>query len=239
VQLFKSRCLTYSDDALPALSGIAQRTLALDPGQYFAGIWEKGIANQLGFFGEMPRVMATDVKMAEHALRSRPTFTWATFPGPIEFDGQYGEPICTLLEGQVQPVASDLFGQVKGGFIRLQGYSLQGPEMARKLLSTKLATPAMVHLDGVRAFPASRYPPHAQDNWYEGLDAIWDWSVVVCFGLTESWTSVGDWRNRHYITMLLLQPSHEKDSFVRIGLVTHFPVDWYDELACESVVTIV
>ncbi|KAJ4986559.1 heterokaryon incompatibility protein [Stagonosporopsis vannaccii] len=236
VETFKSRCLTYSDDALPALSGLAQRTLGLNPGQYLAGIWEKDIADQLSYRGKRAKNVAIRKQAMGHAPRLRPSFTWATFSGPIVFHGPFDQPICTFFGGQVLPVAGDLYGQVKEGFIRLKGRSIRGPEMVHKLLT---ATPSQlftradlvgfvtVFLDDIGQFSA----PLDSSVWYEGLDIIRDWSAVVCFGLGVD--------RRQETTMLLLEPSHEEDAFVRIGLVASFPSHWFDEFAKESLVTIV
>ncbi|KAF2127844.1 HET-domain-containing protein, partial [Dothidotthia symphoricarpi CBS 119687] len=51
---YSKRHLTYANDVLPALSGIARRTLSIQPGKYIAGMWEKGIAFQLSWHTTEP-----------------------------------------------------------------------------------------------------------------------------------------------------------------------------------------
>ncbi|KAH6638800.1 heterokaryon incompatibility protein-domain-containing protein [Boeremia exigua] len=240
VETFKKRHLTYVSDTLPALSGLAQRMLTLNPGQYFAGIWGRRFEHQLSWRPQYSQDVATEMQEADLYLRQKPTFSWATFPGPIKFGVGNTQPICTLLGGHVIPVAADLYGQVKEASLRICGRSVPGVEMVDKIMGAKISDLNMnydtlhhitVYLDRFRNFPMYEFPETPQNTWYEGLEVAWSWNKVVCLGLGVGF--------RNCTTMLLLHPSHNEDSFMRVGLVTEFPRRWFDELATERIVTIV
>ncbi|KAF2629229.1 HET-domain-containing protein, partial [Macroventuria anomochaeta] len=112
---FSSRSLSYASDALPALSGIARRTQSLHPGQYIAGMWEKGFCFQLGWY------LNSRTESAKIVL-TRPTFSWITAPRSITYALAYQPvPVCALLHAQSTPATMDPFGRIISASVTLRG----------------------------------------------------------------------------------------------------------------------
>ncbi|KAJ8113820.1 hypothetical protein OPT61_g4140 [Boeremia exigua] len=224
---FKMRSLTYNDDALPALSGMARRTLPLDPGGYFAGIWERGIGFQLGWAAENSCFPLTEVQK-EHQV-SRPTFSWTKCPGPLSMGIMtYGmRSICTLISGHSVPLAGDIYGQVERVSLTLRGLVICGSDLLKRVLQT---TPVGYHHLKLRFDTGQKF---SEDKLYKGLEEACDWSTVLCFGLTV------DHKDQVVEAMLMLQSVPEEDAFIRIGVVRELPRRFLDELATERIVTIV
>jgi hypothetical protein len=234
VESFTARSLTYADDALPALSGIARRTLALEPGRYFAGIWERDISYQLGW---------TDISLDPHdekkKVRPRPTFSWASSPRrvlwPIGLNTIGFEPICVFVAGTSVPCTGDIYGQVKEVCIQMQGLTIQGRDLVDKFqlcdLRHSWIGPA-IHLDMMERFPRDKWSKNPKETWYEDLSTACDWDLVVCFALCKNFKD-------NVVSMLLLQAVPEEDAFERIGVVSQFPCRFFDESSTERTVTIV
>jgi hypothetical protein len=127
---FSECSLTHADDALPALSGIAQRTLSLNPGRYFAGMWERDVAHQLCWVVHLPS-LATDGKRKP---RPRPTFSWVNSSGPVSSKFAYLEQtICALVAGRSVPLAGDVYGQVKEASIQMHGQTIPARSMIDRI----------------------------------------------------------------------------------------------------------
>lgn len=233
VEDFTKRSLTQADDALPALSGIAQIELSLNPGRYFAGIWERDIAEQLGWYVKPHQLVTGDRKRKP---QPRPTFSWATFPGPISFGYVY-QPHCTFHSGNAVPLAGDIYGQVKEAFIQMRGQTMPGWDLVGVIedLDDTLDDYRRAHLtiriDGMHSIPLDPYLKDLTENSYEGLETACDWDTVLCFVLGEDFYKT--------ICMLILQEVAGEDAFERIGVVLNFPVDAMDKLGPERIVTIV
>jgi hypothetical protein len=227
VQDFTKRSLSRADDALPALSGIAQRELSLSPGRYFAGIWERDIAKQLGWFVKPHQLVTGDRKRKP---QPRPTFSWATFPGPISYDFLH-RPLCTFHSGNAVPLAGDKYGQVKEAVIQMRGQTILGRDLAG-VIEYLNDTPHMtIQIDGMHPVPLDAHSDDPTEILYEGLETACDWDTVLCFVLGEEFVE--------RVSMLILQEVSGEDAFERIGVVRHFPYDLMDKLGPERIVTIV
>jgi hypothetical protein len=239
VRDFTKRSLTQADDALPALSGIAQRSLPMNPGRYFAGIWEHNIAYQLGWFvTRHPRVTGDRKKKPQ----PRPTFSWATFPGPVSFL-LMSRPLCTLHSGSIVPLADDKYRQAKEAIIQMRGRTMLGRELVDNIEHLNDFTtgswrdvyglrsfPVTIQIDGMPLIPFLPHRAEPEKYSYEGLGIACDWDTVLCFVL-------GDGLGK--ISMLILQQVSGEDAFERIGVVSEFPRDAMDKLGPERIVTIV
>ena len=235
VKDFTKRSLTQPDDALPALSGIARSKLPLNPGRYFAGIWERDIACQLGWFVK-PHPLVTGDRTKKP--QPRPTFAWATFPGPVSFDFMF-EPLCTLHGGSVVPLAGDTYGQVKEACIQMYGQTLRGRDLVgiiENLIHTRdddsqFYDRVIIQIDGMHSVSLAPYSNDPTGVLYEGLETACDWDAVLCFALGTGYNEE--------VLMLILQEVSGEDVFERIGVVRRFPYDLMDKLGPERIVTIV
>lgn len=230
---FTKRSLTQADDALPALSGIAQSKLPLYPGRYFAGIWERDIAHQLGWYVKPHQLVTGDRKRKP---QPRPTFSWATFPGPISCDFLYRSH-CAFHSGNAVPLAGDMYGQVKEAVIQMRGQTMSGWDLVGVIedlddtLDDYSRAHLTVHIDGMHSIPLDPFLKDLMENSYEGLETACDWDTVLCFVLGEDFDKK--------ICMLILQEVAGEDAFERIGVVKRFPKYAMDKLGPERIVTIV
>jgi hypothetical protein len=125
--------LTQSEDKLPAFAGLARRFQQHFQGsQYLAGMWHLELERQLlwkpsgGHLsgrGEGP----IDVLSLPEKYRA-PSWSWASIDGVIyigwercrEASSNY-EVIARIVDAKVTAIGGDPFGQIKDGFLRLQG----------------------------------------------------------------------------------------------------------------------
>ena len=232
---FTQRSLTHADDALPALSGMAQRILSLNPGRYFAGLWEREISHQLGWMVE-PHLWAAGDR--DKNPRPRPTFSWATFPGPVSFTF-LSQPLCTLHSGNVVSLTSDMYGRVKEAFIQMRGRTMSGRNLVSsiehlndaKVEYSRKPSHVSIQIDGMHPVLVDPDSDDPQEILYEDLEAACDWDTVLCFILGKE--------HGHTISMLILQEVSGEDAFERIGIVIEFPDHAMDNLSPERIVTIV
>ncbi|KAH6638799.1 heterokaryon incompatibility protein-domain-containing protein [Boeremia exigua] len=232
--------LTYADDALPALSGFASRSLSLHPGRYIAGVWEKGIAFHLSWYRQTAIPSTDDAGQSRTA--SVPTFSWLYHLNQVMYPVilSNSRPICTYLDGGSTLTTSDPFGRVSDAFIQLKGHSINGLDLIKYLNNDEdhglaeeavlLRTPISIKID------ASPHEYWSDDVFYPRTALIkeLDWCTVRGFGLLH-YTFSGD----EVVILLLLSPASDGSSFVRVGLVGQCPKLIFDKYAAECTVTIV
>jgi hypothetical protein len=126
---FSRRFLTYENDLLPAISGIAREIQERTRGTYCAGIWIEDIANGL--------IWTTNGASYTLDAYRAPSFSWAALGhhpvgkanGSIDLwrdlraleEGWKVIPIATVLEHNIVLEDNDPFGRVKSGHIKLCG----------------------------------------------------------------------------------------------------------------------
>lgn len=121
--------LTNEHDKLIAISGIAKQVQPLSlsdstdrggrlpsyrPAQYLAGLWN--------YF--LPAQLLWEVRQGSRsATYHAPTWSWASLDGQVSFQAPFsdGQDLIHILDSTTNPLSEDPFGQVTGGFIRLQG----------------------------------------------------------------------------------------------------------------------
>lgn len=237
---FSKLKLTYADDALPALSGIAKRALQLRPGSYLAGIWEVGIALHLSWRSCDSPTETNPVEQSSAAFR--PTFSWISHPGPIEYPviEKETKSICTYLSGGSTKSTADPFGRISHAFICLKGHSIRALDLFNRLgrgtyRPSRLTMPPLddptVYIDSGGEFTLQLMRTRPGLLSYSDLMKLQDWSSARCFGFLQHKFSV--------ITLLLLQPASDGSSFVRIGLVEGVNDSWFFRNAIECSITIV
>ena len=116
---YSATSLTKGEDRLVAISGIAKRMQALLDDVYLAGLWRKDLASQLLWFVDSLAGLALPRPRPYRA----PSWSWASVDGQV-VGGDYRENdgiLITVLDVGVTPVGTDSTGQIKDGFIRLNG----------------------------------------------------------------------------------------------------------------------
>ncbi|KAF2846354.1 HET-domain-containing protein [Plenodomus tracheiphilus IPT5] len=116
VRLYSAAELTFSQDKLPALSGIVRRIHEERGGQYLAGMWrEEDIEAQLCW-----RVMALQKRPPWRA----PSWSWTAIDGEVLFQerqpGALDNMYAHVLDAETQPIGQDPFGEVRGGSLRIR-----------------------------------------------------------------------------------------------------------------------
>jgi len=105
---YASLDLTFKQDVLPALSGIANLMLAYNPGRYFAGLWELDIHYLLGWSS-----IPTDGWCYRPQKPTAPSFSWASRLGPVDFPFEcIMTSVCTVLDIKCEVKGADPYGQV-------------------------------------------------------------------------------------------------------------------------------
>ena len=118
---YTRRQLTYSSDALPALSGVASKWSSKVSGRYFAGLWEFEFLRSLAWKTNGSGKRAYKEYVA-------PSWSWASIRKDIEFlkAGYQTISFVTINEIFCQPKGKDPFGQIADAYIVLSGIVLEG-----------------------------------------------------------------------------------------------------------------
>ena len=126
--------LTKGEDKLVAISGIAKRLQGLFDDEYLAGLWRKSLPSQLLWSVERSEV-ETNLQLTRPRPYRAPSWSWASVDQKVNIWGwSYDGILITILDAVVSPVGPDSTGQIKDGFIRLNG---------RILLAELLITPVL------------------------------------------------------------------------------------------------
>ena len=123
VRDYSSRNLTYEDDKLPAISGLAKAVSQRSGDEYIAGLWKSLVLENLLWVHE-------HVVMGNKTQRSRPrhfrapSWSWASIDGNVWYPGMHKEDKAEhsiMLDYQVTARGRNPFGQLMGGWIMLRG----------------------------------------------------------------------------------------------------------------------
>lgn len=114
--------LTKPEDKLIAISGIAKLFQDIFQDDYLAGLWRKGLPQQL-LWRASGNKQANGLPSAKPPHYRAPSWTWASVdadisPGPLHTDGIV---MISVQDANVQPLTDDPTGQVCGGHIQLRG----------------------------------------------------------------------------------------------------------------------
>ena len=125
VTLYSSLQLTYTEDKLPALSGLAKVFGIISRRDYIAGIWKQSFATDLAWY---VGIKDPDEKSFRPASYRAPSFSWASVDDQIrlkKFDAEdRNSPDVVdvaLTSCDIDLVGTDLFGKVRSGMIVLHG----------------------------------------------------------------------------------------------------------------------
>jgi hypothetical protein len=147
VENYSRRALTFPEDRLPALAGIAgqiQRSFHIE-GIYLAGIWQDFLIEHLGWYDQW-HDMEQQAKTPLGVRSDGPTWSWASFGGPVVFNLLEGTtsdfPSARLISAETfldNPEAP--LGRVRGGKLVLDTVLAQfSTEMVRKVSRSQTKT---------------------------------------------------------------------------------------------------
>lgn len=236
---FSVRYLKFPEDALPALSGIAQRTQGIHAGKYIAGLWERGFVWQLSW-----TVVETPVGPEKSEVITRPSFSWITATRKVEYDfGQWATPprlTCVLMMAETSPSTVDPFGRIAHAKVVLRGPVLTGTEFIRSCTREWLDDVyPWLYLDAGLHYPTRSNLSlcSTRSTQFEGLESALDWDLVLCLGLFEGVTVT---RSREESAVLLLvRRVPDRDEYERVGVIWWMRKEWFSKRAVEHTVTLI
>jgi hypothetical protein len=128
IRYYTQTYLTYPTDRLVAIGGVASQLHPRIQCRYFAGLWEHQFIKQL-LWSTRTLDSSTSSYISANSRPSEylaPSWSWASLNATVEtsktFNSRYSEVLCVqLIEAHVDLKSQNIFGQVTGGFIRVQG----------------------------------------------------------------------------------------------------------------------
>ena len=138
---YSARQLTYESDKLPAVAGIAKKIHEVTNSKYLAGLWKDNLLRDLCWRVIDYRTYDGFDPTKTHNLEraSAPTFSWASVTSIICYPSFHDHPRVSihyhaqLLEGECRLKDANPFGEVKSGYIVIEGYLLDGRVRAGKV----------------------------------------------------------------------------------------------------------
>ncbi|SPO07796.1 uncharacterized protein DNG_10491 [Cephalotrichum gorgonifer] len=109
---YGGRRLTYPEDRLPAISGVAKDFAALLDDEYLAGMWKSSLVRCLGWQA---------IRCTAPSEYCAPSWSWASLIGipAMEFNDTM-TVLATVIDCGVEVDGLDVFGRVKHGWIRME-----------------------------------------------------------------------------------------------------------------------
>jgi len=226
--------LTYGKDSLPALSGLAARMEHLKPGKYIAGLWERDIAFQMGWYLD-PISSISRWNHLENADISSPTFSWSSHARPIRNEGLLTpKAICTLNHSSVDLATLNPYGRVRFASLCLSGRMVTGEEVGSRITMRS----SLGYAGGVRLDSSFEHSTAADDPTYGPYKSVVKRITrksVICFGL-YSYKVLGSGRLDALLLKLINTGGEE---YVRIGVFAGLDESWFNEYAVTRTITIV
>ncbi|MCJ1251866.1 hypothetical protein MMC30_009104 [Trapelia coarctata] len=120
LQEYTKRSLTYEEDRLLALAGIAELLSQVWEDTYLAGLWRRDLPRQL--------LWLADTHHGDPITRPRksiaPSCSWAAVKGPVQSRAHWlkdYEQVTRVVQAEVPPMWNSLFGNISSGTIKLEG----------------------------------------------------------------------------------------------------------------------
>ena len=117
VNEYATRALTNKKDKLPALSALAADIAKITGDRYLAGLWFEDLNENLIWVVENPTL---DTYATSSMPYTAPSWSWASFHGPLEFKGA-APAAARILKAEVTLAGLDPFGRVSGGTLVVCG----------------------------------------------------------------------------------------------------------------------
>ncbi|KAK1566291.1 heterokaryon incompatibility protein [Colletotrichum navitas] len=224
VQLFTERSISYDEDRLPALSGMAKQFGLMyeaangKKDRYLAGLWEGDLATQLMWTSEDDYWRNPEIQYRRPKKWRAPSWSWAAVEGPVLFHPMsHFKQDFELLEMNVEALTqADLFGQVrKHAKLVIRGSLVHGLKITSH--TAKPGDSLMGYVTGVRY--------EIVDTQGMGHTVIWDDASSVPAINTEEYTCllIGKTSNKGdthpYVGFLVLKRlSQEVNIFSRVAV---------------------
>ncbi|OCL11435.1 HET-domain-containing protein [Glonium stellatum] len=116
---YSRRAMSYEDDKLPAVSGLAQYFAQYRKDSYVAGLWNNDLPTGLMWCNGHSRGSSSLLRPKRPRA---PSFSWASLDGPIVFECDWtGTVEIKILDVAVQHSGSNRYGGLASGRILLMG----------------------------------------------------------------------------------------------------------------------
>ncbi|KAE8451329.1 hypothetical protein EG329_003958 [Mollisiaceae sp. DMI_Dod_QoI] len=143
VENYSCRQLSYQNDKLSAIQGLAQYFFDRHKDLYLAGIWRSDLLNHLSWF----RCIRKDTRSNIISEYRAPSWSWAAVDGEVNFHSYFfrckkleGENLylyATVIAAETQLASKESFGRVVAGSLTLrtpiQRFHIQSQRMLRHL----------------------------------------------------------------------------------------------------------
>ncbi|RTE78952.1 hypothetical protein BHE90_006561 [Fusarium euwallaceae] len=215
VQSYSALNLSYADDKLPALSGVATKMSSRrSKSRYLAGLWSDSLQFDLLWISKDAMVPGKALNARPDGWRA-PTWSWASIDAPIKFplkDHTKVQIHFKVLEAYCKPATDDEMGQVSKGSL-----TIEAPAVLGEVVASMDQRPELKMRDTTYSLTGGNhfYPDNPADPFGIGLgNNMPSVKEVLCMGLAtgsgfHSQTQLG----------LVLYRRREKDPYERIGMV--------------------
>jgi hypothetical protein len=152
---YSGLALTFPNDRLTALSGLAKQMRRYRGSRYLAGLWEDSLFRDMLWLSLAPKRQPVwqapswswasqvgAIRYTNGQVLRRPEFgIYAHFSGgSFENPGNVSSPLeglsCELLEANCTPISGDDTGRLSSGFIKVSGYVIDGINPLSSIMTT-------------------------------------------------------------------------------------------------------
>ncbi|CZS96696.1 uncharacterized protein RCO7_02562 [Rhynchosporium graminicola] len=233
VRFYSALSLTYENDRLPALSGIASSLISNS--NYLAGLRRQSLVFDLNWMH-----LGTLGSVAKES--GVPSWSWAAIKSSVEFfPYEKLNPRLEIIEAECVLKTSNPFGEVSGGFVTLKGATFETCLLPFALKTANAWNGCVynkhIYLPGIQPVEEISLSFQLDTSELEGLDFASD-TVLLLYTTDDVYA----YREKENSTLVLRKYSDEEATYQRIGSaicnVKRESVDApWDDLPCETRVT--
>lgn len=123
VEDYSARKLTFQEDLLPALGGLAKKFGTVTSFGYIGGVWKESFLYDLSWQRDIEPLMRPKTWLS-------PSFSWASAPGAVNFrfarHSYPGSrvPHTKLLGSYYRPAGADIYSRAGDGYLLVQGHTV-------------------------------------------------------------------------------------------------------------------
>ncbi|KAI0865360.1 heterokaryon incompatibility protein-domain-containing protein [Xylaria cubensis] len=171
VQIYTRSKLTYQNDKLVAIAGLARAFSGVIREPYYAGIWGGADFLLSLLWTSWPRISVTNIPQTGYRA---PSWSWASVEGEVYYEptSRGVSRIITQKLVQIQSISTeprrgDAYGEIKGGELALKAFLLELPDPLQQR-----EVPRMCHLDNrhsIRQGVMIYFVPLVEVRWSQSL----------------------------------------------------------------------
>lgn len=206
---YAHRKVSFPEDKLPAISGMASKVAKKVQSEYLAGLWKNNLVHDLFWHPSEPPTKPEGYRA--------PSWSWASLDGRFRWpsfvlDASCNKCImyCNILEAKTVPLGLDPYGAVEDGFLKVHGI-LEEVKAVRQRGSGYQNWWRLLHREKEVGNASLAMEVHCREVQYQAL------LVARCNSLEE---------NKSLARGLLLEKNGRKrenlDEFTRVGTFTLF-----------------